>query len=75
MARIGKCRKCKNGWVSLGSYACWKQKCDGIGYCKECMTEHRLEMRGTSNNYSIMKDWEIKGEFYSQTKTSTENGK
>ena len=60
MARIGKCRKCKKDWVVLGTYADWKNNCDGVGFCKECFTEHRLEMKGTSSNYSIMEDWELR---------------
>lgn len=59
MGRIGKCRKCKKGWVTLGAYADWKNACDGIGLCRECFTEHRLEMKGESRNYTIMDKWEL----------------
>ena len=60
MARIGKCRKCNKDWVTLGSYANSERGCDGIGFCRRCMTEHRLEMKGSSRNYTIMEDWELR---------------
>lgn len=56
MARIGKCRKCKKGWVVLGSYA--SNNADATGFCKVCFTEHRLEFcHNRSNRYRIMKNW------------------
>lgn len=62
MARIGKCRMdgC-DGWVTLGSYADYKNSCDAVGFCRKCFTRHRLEFKhNKSRNYVIMKDWEVK---------------
>jgi len=61
MARIGKCKECKKGWVVLGTYANIQQSCDAVGFCKECFTEHRLKFaHSRSRNYVIMKDWKLK---------------
>jgi len=60
MARIGKCRRCKKGWVLLGSYASVEYSCDAIGFCRECFERHRLEFcHNESINYKIMEDWKV----------------
>jgi len=61
MSRIGKCRRCKKEWVTLGSYASVINSCDAIGFCRECYEEHRLEFaHSKSRNYIIMKDWKCR---------------
>ena len=62
MARIGKCKqKDCDGWVTLNTYANWKQSCDGVGVCRICGTEHRLEYKSPkSMHLSIMADWKLK---------------